>query len=408
MKILMLARENILFPDGGLGVHCQHLARELVSLGNDVTVLCSDGKTQVGCAVESDGYRVVFVENINSLNMKNGVLSNIVTQNNYMVSALSYLGRESFDLIHLHDSDLWNVAEQLSALYRIPVVMTSHLSMFLSHPRMVGYEPWEYGRNIELAALNRCNRVITVSETYKRGLERDMLIDSDKISVIYNGVDGDFLSSVEADVEPEIIERAKGRPIVTFVGRMVPTKGVSALMQCAKKMKDYYFCFVTNVSPSVEDILPLVVEMKEMKQSVDNVSWLNFYPQDKKWGLMKGSDFGIVPSYHEPFGIVGLEWLGLGVPLIISDVGGLGEFCGDGNADMLHFDRDLMATGVLESGYSSELDKISALEIEMIIRACVLNENKIKNGLKTVENFSWSLCARKTLNVYEEVCDAYA
>jgi len=75
---------------------------------------------------------------------------------------------------------------------------------------------------------------------------------------------------------------------------------------------------------------------------------------------------------------------------------------------MLHFDRDLMATGVLESGYSSELDKISALEIEMIIRACVLNENKIKNGLKTVENFSWSLCARKTLNVYEEVCDAYA
>ena len=41
---------------------------------------------------------------------------------------------------------------------------------------------------------------------------------------------------------------------------------------------------------------------------------------------MKIADIAIMPSLHEPFGITALEWMGLGVPLIVSDTGGLKEF----------------------------------------------------------------------------------
>ncbi|MCX5637103.1 MAG: glycosyltransferase family 4 protein, partial [Planctomycetota bacterium] len=346
IKILMILNEDPFNPSGGLGVHVRHLCNELRKYDAlDLTVLCVDYATQKGGlfivaedveSVDSDNwicrgnsFRVLKVFNTNDLVTRFGFITKMTTDDIFLENALSLLGGERFDVIHLHDANLWKVAKNLKVLWKAKIVLTCHLSFYLSHPAMPDNPFYIYDAQMEGTAFHKCSRLITVSDSYREIIKKGYFLDK-PIDVIYNAVDFDFLSSVKYD---KSLRRKYGnKPLVVFVGRLVPTKGIELILEAIRKLPDYHFVLIANISPTLEDVNPLVRRIKAMQGQYDNFHWLNYLDQDKKWRLMKVADMAIMPSLHEPFGITALEWMGLGVPLIVSKTGGLKEFCDEKNA----------------------------------------------------------------------------
>jgi len=136
---------------------------------------------------------------------------------------------------------------------------------------------------------------------------------------------------------------------------------------------------ISALSPTLESCNPLADEIKKMKERYANFEWLNFCPQEDKWKLMRIADIAIMPSLHEPFGITALEWMGLGVPLIVSNTGGLKEFCNDDNATPI---------------------EPAAESLIKAIRNHKTDPEKLQQAKETARRYSWKEIARHTKDIY--------
>lgn len=396
IKILMLLNEDPFNPSGGLGVHVRHLCDQLRKFESiELTVLCVDYTTQQGglfiaaddvhrvslddWVFRNNSFRVLKVFNTNELITRKGFITKMTTDDIFLENALSLLGQEQFDIIHMHDAHLWKVAKNLSALWKAKIVLTCHLSFFLSHPRIPDDPYYLYDAQIEGTAFHKCSRLLTVSENYRQILKDRYLLDRD-IDVVHNGVDSDFLAGIKCDLT---LRKSYGdKPLVVFVGRLVPTKGIAVILEAIKRLPDFNFVLIANISPTLEHIDPLVRQIKEMRTKYDNFQWLNYLDQDKKWQLMKVADIAVMPSLHEPFGITALEWMGLEVPLIVSRIGGLKEFCNSCNSTLIEPNTENLIRAIK----NHKPDK-----------------NKIAKAIQTARKFNWPDAARKILNIYKEV-----
>jgi glycosyltransferase involved in cell wall biosynthesis len=391
-KILMIINGSPFDNNGGLGVHTRYLCDELKDFEDiELTLLSADYYTQEGGLYlmgdekkrvkpedwkhEQGNYRLLEVYNTNQLLTRIGFLQKMITDDIFLENALAFLGHEKFDLIHLHDTNLWGVARHLRALYRCPVLLSCHLNLFLSHDRFPEDPFYVYDIQQEGSALYAANKILTVSEYYKQALQDEYWLE-DKIEVIPNGVDYEFLQTIPYDEE---LKKKYEKPLVVFVGRMVPTKGVWQILEAVKRMPDHHFVLISALSPTLEPCNPLADEIKKMKDSCSNVEWLNFCPQEDKWKLMKIADIGIMPSLHEPFGITALEWMGMGVPLIVSNTGGLKEFC---------------------NGDNSTLIEPTTENLVNTIRSHKADTKKLENAKETARRFSWKEIAGKTRDIY--------
>jgi len=378
--------------NGGLGVHTHYLCDELKNFKDiELTLISADYYTQEGgLFLMGDNkrrvelkdwkrtpyhYRLLEVYNTNEHSTKIGFLQKMITDDIFLENVLTFLGEEKFDLIHLHDTNLWRVVRHLRALYKCPVLLSSHLNLFLSHERFPENPFYLCGIQQEGSALHGCTKLLTVSEYYKKAIEKEYWLEG-KTEVVPNGVDYNFLETIQYDEE---LKKKYEKPLVVFVGRLVPTKGVWEIFETIKRMRDYYFVLISSLSPTLEPCNPLANEIKKMKKRYTNFEWRNFCPQEEKWRLMKIADIGIMPSLHEPFGITALEWMGLGVPLVVSNRGGLKEFCNDSNSTLI----EPTAKNLIEA-----------------IRNHKRDTKKLERAKETTREYSWEKIARRTKDIY--------
>jgi glycosyltransferase involved in cell wall biosynthesis len=395
MKVLMLCNEDISRPSGGLGVHVREICRKL---GADITVLCVDYMKQEGGLFLSDGinvrevkqedwfpkkgeFRILKVFNTNEVLTKMPFLTKFISEDLFIETALRYIGKEEFDIVHMHDAHLYKVAKNLTALFKAKLVITCHLSFLLSHNVNAESPFYLYEVQIEGSAFRYCDKLITVSNWYAKALKNIYFLYNEA-KVIYNGVNFDELQKIERD--NELRKRFGNKKLVVFVGRLVPTKGIENIFDAIKSCQDCFFALISTVSPTAEEYYPLIRELKRMKkQGYDNFEWYNWMKDDRKWSIMKVADLAIMPSNHEPFGIAALEWMALGIPLIVSNANGLGEFCNDSNATII---KPNNSSSLINAINNHKLDKL-----------------KITNALMTAKSYNWGKMSEELLGVYEEL-----
>lgn len=397
MKILMLAQEDPMHPGGGLGVHLHHLATELSVLGVEVTVVATDLRTQQGglwiCkdgkyilshkddwATSAGNWRLLNVFNANDLSLQesNAAFTNLITLENYNKSILHFLKDDEFDLIHVHDSSVWRSASLFSDYFDAKVIYSCHLlsSRLLQEENLYAdhLDSVKYIVQTELSGLHQSHGVIAVSEAYKKECE-SLFVHPPKIVAIHNGV-----SVPDVKFSSKLYEKARNgkEKLVVFVGRMSGQKGIDEIIDTAATQPQFQFYLVSSISPTAEDLCRLCSEVQNYKG--DNLVWLNQFPQKDKWELMKAADIGVVASTHEPFGIVALEWMALGVPLVTTTCDGLGEFCNAENS--FPYERGQLAEA-LES----------------------VNLYTIEAGYETARHFTWAKTAKETLDYYAKIID---
>jgi 1,4-alpha-glucan branching enzyme len=304
------------------------------------------------------------------------IVQELITYDILIENFIGLLKDEKFDIVHTHDTAFWLFAKKMSQYFNAPLVTTTHLALHISHD----YHPsdfWRYIVTREGTAYHESNRVIAVSESYKEELIHTYMVDEDKVVVIPNGVNYELLSKVRVNGAPFKCDK-----LIVFVGRMVPTKGLDTLLDVIEKFPEHHFVLISSISPTLEDDLPLSKRVKMFQKKFTNLTWFNHLSDDPKWSIMKTADIGVVPSNHEPFGIVALEWMALDVPLIVTKVGGLIDFCTEENSTLI---------------------EPNVKSLEQAIRTFVRDEKKIEKARETARQYTWERTSERTKKIYEEV-----
>jgi glycosyltransferase involved in cell wall biosynthesis len=244
---------------------------------------------------------------------------------------------------------------------------------------------WQLAKIEECSAKN-ATLIVTVSEYSSKKIVQFYKINKTKIRMVPNGVDPQRFRPVE-DLE-KVKHRIgiNGKRCILFVGRLIPRKGllflIEAARQVVKENKETMFVIVGD-GPLKNHLTSFL----KREKLADNFVFLGDVSDDMLILLYNCCDIFTLPSIQEGQGIALLEAQATAKPVVAFNVGGISEFV---------LNRQ---TGLLVKPDSIEL----ANAILNLLSNKSLREKMGHLGREFVcDNFSWDICAKKMLQVYNE------
>lgn len=320
MKSLLLTNEYPPHVYGGAGVHVDYLSRHLSS-HLEVEVRCFGDQSCASDRLTVRGFPPVaggigFPANLKSVFDSSG---RCLRFNEAGIDA---------DLVHCHTwyTHLGGVLAKLN--YGIPLVVTVHsLEPLRPWKREQLGGGYDFSVWIEKTALEMADAVIAVSKGTRDDVLRHFQVDPARIRVIYNGIDTDEYRPTkdpallrQHGIEPE-------RPYVLFVGRITRQKGILHLVNAVRYLDPEIQIVLCAGAPDTPEI---AVEMKEAfgrtAAERDHLVWIDrMLPRPDMIRIYSHATLFCCPSIYEPFGIINLEAMACGVPVVASAVGGIPE-----------------------------------------------------------------------------------
>jgi glycosyltransferase involved in cell wall biosynthesis len=226
---------------------------------------------------------------------------------------------------------------------------------------------------------NATDRLIASSD-YALSLLNQLGISRDRISLIPNGVDTEKFTP-NSSMRPE--------NVLLYVGRIEPGKGLHYLIRALKSISTPMELMIAGPRSRNESYNIEIFSMieKENALSLHKITYLGELTSDQLADLYKKVTLLVLPSLNETFGIVLLEAMASGTPIVASKSGGMPEIIGE--------------NGVLfESGNPVDL----ARKIEYLLQDKSLRTRMGINGRRLVqENFSYDRVAQKLIEVYQQM-----
>ncbi len=245
-------------------------------------------------------------------------------------------------------------------------------------------------------ALERADRILAVSESAKRELERVFGVPGSKIEVIYNAVDERFLSEpLPADADRILERHAVSGPYILYAGNVRPQKNLARLIEAFAVVKDELKGDSDLGNLKLLVIGDSLAPHPDLRRAVvrtrlrEDVRFLGFVPFATLRVFYAKARAFVFPSLYEGFGLPPLEAMANGTPVLASDASAIPEILGDAalfvNAENV-FD---LARG-----------------IRQILTEGVLREALIRRGYALVHRYSWERSAAQVRAAYESVCSA--
>ncbi len=312
------------------------------------------------------------------------------------------------DLVHSHT---WyaNFAGHVgSMLHGIPHVVTAHslepLRPWKREQLGGGYELSSY---IERTAYLGAKRVIAVSH----GMRNDILrsypdLDPARVEVVYNGIDSNKWQPVndpdtvrELGVDPD-------RRSVIFVGRITRQKGLPYFLRAARELPSDVQLVLCAGAPDTKEIQQEVEDLvAELAKTRSGVIWIpEHLPQPKLAALLTQADLFVCPSIYDPLGIVNLEAMACGAPVIGTATGGIPEVVVAGETGWL------VTIEQVQDGSGVPIDANKFVSDW----AAALNQALASNQLEKFgeagrerarQEFSWESIATRTIEVYQRALE---
>lgn len=328
MNIAILTNEYPPYIYGGAGIHVKFLTREL-------SKLCH-------VDVRSFGDQNTRENNLRVIGMKPREMPatdqikkifNPLDINLQMAASL-----EGVELVHCHTWYSHWAGILASTMLDIPLVLSTH-SLEPHRPWKVeqlgtGYHMSSW---VERKAYEAADGIIAVSEGMKKDVVDLYGVDPSKVEVIYNGIDPEFY---QPTFDPAILKKhgiREDKPFVLFVGRITRQKGITQLLEAIPLLdKDLQVVLCAGAPDTKEIEKEMADKTHELQKSREGVIWISeMLAHEELRVLYSHAEQFVCPSLYEPFGIINLEAMSCGTPVVGSAVGGIPEIIVDGKTGYL-------------------------------------------------------------------------
>ncbi len=367
----------------GLGTYSTNLAKGLTDLGIKVTVVSPGDPGNI------KGINFISVTPLKSDPTHGGWIS------------LSYayakeLSKLQADLIHFTDA-----RESFAYRGNIPTIGTLHDDYFARHQ----WNPFYYKKDyvdwikrwfyysfvnlLERKALKRLSVLLANSNMTSKTISRAYEISTERINTVYLGMN--------VEIEPinkEIENYRLSQPKLLIVGGNIQRKGLPTLMEALRLLQEDYPDIKLQIVGKNQNI----DKMKKMAKRLnihDLTEFVGWVHPEKIQKYYKDASVFVMPSLMEGFGLVFLEAMAKGLPVIGGNVGGIPELIEDGKNGLLVTPRDPISL---------------RNKIESLLKDKTLRRTLIHNGYDTIKEYSVTKMVNETITYYHQILnsDSYA
>lgn len=331
LKILILSLEYSPEISGGVGTHAQELSTGLADAGDSVSVLsCTVGKPERRVEGNKRVYLLPPETDTQGRSIAQGIL-------NFNRTLAEYARRVIIpeagvpNIIQCYNWITYPAAETLSREFDAPVVSTIQ---YVSEPveRWWGQTPDPEIVAQEKNLFRDAERFIAVSRSIRAMMRDSYAVPESRAEVIHNAMDVRFFTQLS--VSQEYLERLRqsvapaNEKIVLYAGRFHPMKGVSALLESAVRVLKsepnvrYLMAGEPDSQAFAREFQDLLRQNPVLQRKITILGKLS---RKKLAVLYSIANAALVPSVYDPCPYAAIEAMAAGVPLIVSDGGGLDE-----------------------------------------------------------------------------------
>ena len=303
MKIAMVGQ----FPPhvGGVGVHIHTLSKKLVSEGHEVYVITYPHKD----IKDIDGIHVIGTKGLNIPGVRG-----LMFKKNAKKALQKLVEKEGIDIIHGHYLfPAGAAAVEVGKQYGIKTYVTAHGSDMFEM-----YKSQAFMRSTIRGVLKDADGVFAVSNALRHEIIATGVVGiADKTRISWNSVDIDkFNNNGDDSFKKE--NKLTDKPIVLFVGNLIKRKNVESLIEAKKISNSDYYLVIVGDGPLFKKLNKKVAD-----ENIRDVIFTG--SRNDVEDIIPSCDVLVLPSFSESFGLVLIEALACGKPVIGSDVGGITE-----------------------------------------------------------------------------------
>ena len=386
---------------GGMNVYVRELVRSLGERGIGVDVFTRSQDEHIPHVLHDLGYgnRVVHVPSGPEHPLGKRELPNWITDYVRWITKFSESKGVHYDVIHSHYWLSGEAALLLREEWGTPFIQMFHTLGEMKN--QVARSPGEKASPARLESerrlLGEADKIIASTEAELAQFRWLYHQDTDKVEIIEPGVDISRFYPIPADEAREFVGVTDERRIILFVGRIEPLKGLDSLLNAVamlhRERQHNLHLMVIGGEPDA-DPDEITAEMSRLKELTDElglngqVTFLGRRDQDVLQYYYSAAEIVVMPSHYESFGLVALEAMACGTPVIASETGGLVYLVKDG-----------------ETGLHVPTAAPEALAEK--VRYLLDNDNELRRlgvqAAKHARGFEWGGVADRVIEVYEEL-----
>ncbi len=395
---------------GGMNVYVRELTRHLGQIGVHVDVFTRSQDEHVPHVLHDLGYgnRVVHVPAGPEVPLSKEEMAYYLPQFVQGIQEFAAAKGIEYDLIHSHYWMSGIAARDLQAAWNTPIVHMFHTLGLMKQrvARLPDEAEGGYRLKGEREVLQIADRVIAATLAEKAQLQWLYQADTRKIVIIPPGVELSHFYPIPPDEAKEFIGVPPCDRMLLFVGRIEPLKGIDTLIQAIALLhhRGLYVCLSViggepaNGAPpqnlaqqptaSTSSEMLRLEAMRKAAGVEDLITFLGKRAQDTLPYYYSAAEVVVVPSFYESFGMVALEAMACGTPVVASQVGGLAYLVQDG-----------------VTGFTVPVDEPEALadRLALILGDVDLRARLGRQAAELAQEYAWEKIARRIMDVYESV-----
>ena len=374
---------------GGMSVYVREVARELGNRGHLVDIYTRlNGPGQKQIAQLYDNVRLIHLNAGD-----NGHINKLALYahlDEFFKELEAFRNRKSldYDLIHSHYWLSGRVGNWAQERWEVPHVFMFHTVGAVKNSTAGSEKEPELRTAIEKHLARKCDRILVATDRERDNLVKHYGASPETIGVVPCGVNLDHFRPLDKSAARQQLGFAKDESIVLYVGRFAPVKGIDRLMEAIAHLQHHQRIRLVIVggdgdgSPEYKNFRRLARKLSIQ----DSVTFIGRIEQDGLPPYYSAADVLAVPSHYESFGLVALESLASGTPVVATRVGAMESILKEGE------------TGhVVNNGSSRELAK--GIE-EFISDSNGLSPHEVR---ASVIKYGWANVASAMIDEYSAV-----
>ena len=392
MKVIQVSSGVVKIPPEKGGAVEEHIVKLSLNLKNYCDVKIVDRMYSSGNIYRIDGVNILRIKV--SFIYLHSRINHIINEFLYSKKLTINIFKDA-DIIHAHNVYVATSALKIARKVGAKFVYTCHNGMWCSD-KVNLYEKYLI-RRLESKIMREADVSIAVSQNLKENIIQKGNIPEEKLVVVYNGVDTNFFNP-NIDCSDILTQyNLEDSFVVLFVGRVAPVKGLEYLIKAANLLKDQPikflivgpFKYMFHEGNSISNYAKLLLNLVRKYDLQKRVIFTDAVPRSDLPKFYAACDVFVLPSVYEAMGMVLVEAMSAGKPLIGSKVGGIPEIIKEGKNGLLFEPMNF---------------KKLAEMILILMEDEKLRSKMGKSSRKMAEDFfSWENISKKVYKIYKNI-----